>query len=348
MQRDTVSRVRSLFEEKFGALPASVVFAPGRVNIIGEHTDYNDGFVLPAAVDLATFIAFTPREDATVRIFSDACNECVEFPLEKAGRDGLPFWGLYPWGTAMSLLEADAEVKAFDGCVVSTVPTGGGLSSSASFEVALALAYLGADAQSPSKSRLVHLCRRAENDFVGVNCGVMDQFASIFGVDGHALMLDCRSLDCRHVPFPADAALVVSDTSVRHALGETGYHKRQEECSAAAAILAEIQSGVESLRDVTPEMLDANASLLTDVLLGRARHVVTENDRVHRAADALEKGDLACLGKLMTQSHESLKNDFEVSCPELDAMVDAADALEGNFGTRMTGGGFGGCTVSLV
>lgn len=336
------------FRKRFKSDPAAVAFAPGRVNIIGEHTDYNDGFVLPCAVDLATFIAFKPRDDGLVRIYSRMVDEEVTFEIAKNAGEGLPFWALYAWGTGMSLSERGVKVTGFDACAHSTVPQGGGLSSSASFEVASAICYMGKRWTRIAKIDLAHACRRAENAYVGTNCGIMDQFSSIFGKENHAVMLDCRSLDFRHVPVPVSAALVVSDTGVRHVLGESGYHRRQEECKAATAMMAEMEKGVKNLRDVTVAMLDRRAGVMGDLLYRRARHVVTENARVRQAADALEAGDLRQLGVLMSESHDSLKNNFEVSCRELDIMVESAQGIKGGFGSRMVGGGFGGCAVSLV
>ena len=336
------------FRKRYGKDPADVAFAPGRVNVIGEHTDYNDGFVLPAAVDLATYIAFAPRADGRVRFYSDMVDEEVEFDLDAKAKEGLPFWAHYPWGVGMSLLEKGLEVQGFDGYATSSVPQGGGLSSSASFEVSTALAYLGRRASKVRKLDLAVLARRAENAYVGTNCGIMDQFSSVFGTEGHAILLDCRSLKYRQVGFPQAVALVVADTGVRHVLGESGYHRRQEECAAAAGILAEAAKGVKNLRDVSILVLNRKAALLGDVLFRRTRHVVTENARVKEAADAMAAGDLKRLGALMGDSHRSLKFDYEVSCAQLDTMVDLAEGLEGHYGTRMTGGGFGGCTVSLV
>ncbi|MHC4714664.1 MAG: galactokinase, partial [Planctomycetota bacterium] len=278
------------FTQTYGRAPEGVAFAPGRVNIIGEHTDYNGGWVLPAAVDLATYVAFAPRADARVLVFTAESGESAEFELDESAKEGLAFWARYPWGTGMSLLEAGLPARPVDMYSVSTVPLGGGLSSSASFEVALALAYLGLPAASTlEKDRLVHICRRAENHFVGVNCGVMDQFSSVFGARGKAFLLDCRSLEANEVPFPEKMSLVVADTTVRHALGEEteGYHKRQDECRRVVEILKDRTGTVDSLRDVTGEMLKSEKERLGDVLFRRARHVITENERVLEAAEAL-------------------------------------------------------------
>ena len=348
MGRNVVAQAKAEFRKRFKRSPAGVSLAPGRVNIIGEHTDYNDGFVLPAAVDLATAVAFAPRGDGTSRIYSDAEGEEVSFQYALTAKDGLPFWARYAWGVGMSLLERGITPDAVDGYVASTVPQAGGLSSSASFEVALALAYLNRRARRVKKLDLARIARRAENRYVGTNCGIMDQYACVFGREGRAVLLDCRSLVGKLIPFPAKMALVVADTTVRRALGESGYHKRQEECATAARVMSESEAGVKNLRDVTLEMLEKRKGILGETVFRRARHVVTENGRVIEASSAMRKGDAVRLGGLMRESHRSLRDDFEVSCRELDLMVGAAVGINGHYGTRMTGGGFGGCTVSLV
>jgi len=339
------------FAREYGRAPAGLAFAPGRVNVIGEHTDYNDGWALPAAVDLATYIAYAPRDDGRVRIYSEMTGREAAFELDGRAAADLAFWARYAWGTGMALLEAGLGARPVDMYALSNVPMGGGLSSSASFEVALALAYLGREeAEALDRLRLVHLCRRAENHFVGVNCGVMDQFSSVFGAEGKALLLDCRSLESREVPFPEGIVIVVADTSVRHALGEEteGYHRRQQECREAVAVLSRLEKNVESLRDVTLSMIEEHTGELGDRLARRARHVVSENARVLEAAEAMAGGEVERLGALLRSSHESLRDDFEVSCRELDLMVEAAEGIDGHHGSRMVGGGFGGCTISLV
>jgi galactokinase len=336
------------FRRRYRSAPGAVAFSPGRVNIIGEHTDYNDGFVLPCAIDLATAIAFRPEAQAPTRLYSDMVAKAAEFSYKRNEREGLAVWARYAWGVGMSLLDLDVRPDFFTGYSATTVPQGGGLSSSASFEVAVALACLGGRYRKVAKLDLVHIARRSENKYVGTNCGVMDQYACIFGQEGKAILLDCRSLRSRLIPFPKSAALVVADTGVRRVLGESGYHKRQEECSEASEKMAKSCRGVKNLRDVTLGMLEEKYALLGDVCFRRARHVVTENERVKKAVKAMSSGDVASLGRLMSESHVSLMDDFEVSCGELDVMVNAAQGLRGHCGTRMTGGGFGGCTVSLV
>jgi galactokinase len=346
MSEKAAGEVGNRFRERYSRTPEGVARAPGRVNIIGEHTDYNGGWALPAAVDLATFVAYAPRDDDYVVVYSEPAGAEARFDLVDDAGGRVAFWARYAWGVGMALKEAGLGARGLDMYVASGVPLGGGLSSSASFEVALALAYMGREAgEAFDGVRLVHLCRRAENAFVGVNCGVMDQYSSIFGAEGKALLLDCLALESREVDFPSSAALVIADTTVRHALGEEteGYHKRQDECREAANVL-----GVETLREVTDDSLDAARGELGDVLYRRVRHIVTENARVLETADALPAGDLARTGELLRESHESLRDDYEVSCRELDLMVEAAEGCDGHFGGRMVGGGFGGCTVSLV
>ncbi len=339
------------FARMYARTPEGVAFAPGRVNIIGEHTDYNNGWALPAAVNLATFVAWAPSDDGAVRVWSETCGDEAVFEMAEASSAPAAFWARYAWGVGMALLEEGLPARAVDLYSDSSVPIGGGLSSSASFEVALALAYLGEkEAEKVPRERLVHICRRAENHFVGVNCGVMDQFSSVFGAEGKALLLDCRSLEAREVAFPSDTVMVVADTTVRHALGEhtEGYHKRQQECRRAVEVLARREAAVSSLREVTREMIEAHARELGDVLTRRVRHVVSENDRVLEAADAMAASDVAALGDLLRASHQSLRDDFEVSCNELDIMVEVAEGIDGYYGGRLVGGGFGGCTISLV
>ncbi len=348
MQSDCCIDVADAFAKRFGRAAVAVAVAPGRVNIIGEHTDYNDGFVMPAALDLETRIAFAPRDDGAVRIYSDVVGEEVQFAFESAAREKLPFWALYAWGVGMSLLERGITPSGLDAYVETSVPQGGGLSSSASFEVAVAIACLGDKWTALDKLDLARVARRAENRYVGTQCGIMDQYSIVFGAEGHAVMLDCRSLESRLISFPEAAALVIADTSVRHVLGESGYHERQEECARANSVLSSSLPGVKNLRDVNMPMLEGKKNILGDAVYRRARHVITENARVHEAAAAMTAGDLARLGALMSESHLSLRDDFEVSCRELDVMVESAAGLPGHFGTRMTGGGFGGCTVSLV
>jgi galactokinase len=324
-----------------------VVRAPGRVNLIGEHTDYNDGFVLPAAIDLEMRIAYVPTEDRRIVLRSEADEHPVELDLDAIGepRGG---WRDYVAGTAVELAAAGLATHGFRGVLASTVPVGAGLSSSAALELVSAWALSGASAPAADPMTLARLAQRAENRYVGVRCGLMDQFASANGAAGGAALLDCRSLEHRVVPLPGDVVLVVAHTGVPRSLGSSAYNERRAQCEAAAAAFARHEAGVRSLRDVTRAMLDRWAATLDPVVERRARHIVEENLRVLETEAALASGDLAAVGRLFAASHASLRDLYEVSSPELDALVEVAVATPGVVASRMTGAGFGGCTVSLV
>jgi galactokinase len=336
------------FHKHFGpSAPPRVFRAPGRVNLIGEHTDYNLGFVLPVALQLAAYIAVAPSGDGKLRIYSESQNERFEFDvaslatLKPAGQ-----WTDYPIGVARELLQAGFVLSGANLLIRSTVPFGSGLSSSASLEVATALALLSG--REIEKIELAKLCQRAERNFVGVPCGIMDQYISVFGREHSAVEIDCRSLGHRLVSLPSGIAFIAVNTMVKHALSGSAYHDRVRECAAAVSTLRELYPTVESLRDATPEQLLAVDSRLDPVVSRRARHVVTEDARVNAFVAASAAGDAATMGKLMVASHRSLRDDYEVSCTELDVLVDAALAIPGVYGSRMTGGGFGGCTVTLL
>ena len=334
-----------------GDAAIQVVRGPGRVNLIGEHTDYNLGFVLPAAIDLEIRIAFVPTADRQVAITLPETGERREFSL-----DAIPpasgQWIDYVAAVAWSLQSAGIRLHGFRGVLASNLPISAGLSSSAALELASAWALLDPPdlaAHDIDGMMLARLCQRAENDHVGVRCGIMDQFAATLGQRGRALFLDCRDLSYRPVQLPAsDLALVVCDTNAPRRLGDSEYNLRRTECDAAVATIAEREPGVESLRDVDAEMLALHAPRLAPVELARAEHVVNENVRVLRTVEALEAGNLDALGRLFAESHASLRDRFEVSSPELDAMVEIAAATPGVIAARMTGAGFGGCTVNLV
>ena len=324
-----------------------LVRAPGRVNLVGEHTDYNLGLVLPAAIDLEIRLAFIPTADRRVELVSDATGERASFDLDAIGASegGL---GAYAAGTAWALAEAGIPVRGLRGVVASSLPRGAGLSSSAALELASAWA-LAEDPAAIAPLDLARICQRAENAYVGVNCGLMDQFASACGVEGAALLLDCRSLAWAPVGLPLDTqTLVVIHTGSRRSLSASQYNARRAQCEAAAAVLAREDPSVRSLRDVTPEMLPAVRARVDEETFRRCRHVVTENARVEAAVAALEAGDLAAVGAAWAASHASLRDDYEVVSPELDALVEIAMAVPGVAAARMTGAGFGGCTVSLV
>ena len=325
-----------------------VVRAPGRVNLIGEHTDYNLGFVLPAAIDLEIRIAFVPTDDRRVELISGATGERLSFDLDAIGsRRGT--WIDYPTGTAWALAEAGVEMHGLRGIIASSLPTASGLSSSAALELASAWALTEAPGGGLEPLELARICQRAENAYVGVNCGLMDQFASACGVAGDAILLDCRSLDFRPIALPlATHTLVVVHTGSTRSLTTSQYNVRRAQCEAAAAALALENPAVRSLRDVTPAMLPRIRDLVGDDAFRRSRHVVTENGRVEETILALASGDLAAVGRLWAASHASLRDDFEVVSPELDALVEIATAVPGVVAARMTGAGFGGCTINLV
>jgi galactokinase len=331
------------FRERFGAAEGVRVFrAPGRVNLIGEHTDYNLGFVLPVALEMATYIAARPGSQGKLRIYSEDRREMREFSTADAGslsRAG--HWTDYLMGVARELATAGFAIEPADLLIRSTVPEGAGLSSSAALEVSAALALLNGRTMDPLD--LARLCQRAERNFVGMPCGIMDQYVSVFGQEHRAVEIDCRSLGHRLVPLPDGVAFIAVNSMVKHALAGSAYRERVAECAAAVSIL-----GVESLRDVTPAQLVQAAHLMPEVVARRARHVVTEDARVNRFVDASSQGDLDQMGRLMIDSHRSLQRDYEVSCAELDFLVDQALGIEGVLGSRMTGGGFGGCTVTLL
>lgn len=331
------------FRERFGGAADVRVFrAPGRVNLIGEHTDYNLGFVMPMALQLATYIAAAPSPDGRLRIHSEQQNETREWGLsEFLQLQRSHHWTDYPAGVAHELHKAGVSIQPLNLLIRSTVPEGSGLSSSAAIEVSSALALLFGRDLPPLD--LARLCQRAEREFVGMPCGIMDQYVSVFGKEHAAVEIDCRSLRHRYAELPDGATFIAVNSMVKHALAGSAYRDRVRECAEAAAILQ-----VESLRDATGQQLEGAADKMPPVVLRRARHVVTEDQRVNRFVDASNRGDLGAMGKLMVESHRSLQYDYEVSCAELDFLVDTALALQGVFGSRMTGGGFGGCTVTML
>jgi galactokinase len=319
-----------------------VVRAPGRVNLIGEHTDYNLGFVLPVAIDLETWIASVPSGDGGVRLTSLQLGESVTFDVNDPGphRDR---WTDYVAGVAWALGEGGVPLRGVTGVVDTTIPLGSGLSSSAALELAAAWTLAQDVPPAMESMGLAQAAQHAENDYVGVRCGLMDQFASTFGRAGHALLLDCRSLEHRAARLPEGYALVVLDTSSPRRLDASAYNARRAQCERAAAALE-----VASLRDVTPPMLGRLARLVDEEAVRRCRHVVEENARVLETVKALEAGDMTKVGRLFAESHSSLRDLFEVSSPELNTLVDLASAVPGVVAARMTGAGFGGCTVNVV
>ncbi len=342
-----VSSLANNFRRLFGPTPR-LFRAPGRVNLIGEHTDYNDGFVMPAAIDLACRVAIAGREDRRLVVRSENFQETVELDLDEARPQPQRRWSDYVQGVAVVLGQDGRHLRGANLLISSEVPIGSGLSSSAAIEVASGLAVLGNSGQEIQRLELARLCQRAENEFVGARCGIMDQFASCFGQAGHALLLDCRSLQYRPLLLPAEVALVICDSGVRHDVASGDYNVRRAECEAGVRVLARRRPEIRALRDATGDDLENSRAELGEVVYRRCRHVVTENARVLKAAEALELGDLREFGRLMAESHCSMRDDFEISCTELDLLVELAARLPGVYGARMTGGGFGGCTINLV
>ncbi len=340
--------LRQIFRERYGAEPR-LFRAPGRVNLIGEHTDYNDGFVLPMAIDRETVVAAAPRADRRVRLFSLNAEESFEFDLDRPGAKQRGLWLDYVEGVAQALEARGVTLRGADLGVASDVPVGAGLSSSAALEVSAGLALASVSEREVDRVRLALAGQAAEHEYVGIKCGIMDQFIAALGRAGHALLIDCRSLEAKLIPFEtADVAVVICDTRVKHELSSSEYNTRRAECERGVEILRESLPGVRALRDVSVSDLERYGERLPEVIGRRCRHVVTENERTLAAAEALRAGNLDEMGRLMDRSHRSLRDDFEVSCSELDILVDIAGNIGGCVGARMTGGGFGGCTVNLV
>jgi galactokinase len=335
------------FKGRFGT-PASIYRAPGRVNLIGEHTDYNGGFVLPAAIGFSCWVGIAPRDDRKLVLFSENFEESAEADLDNLSIRPTGKWPDYPLGVAWALEQTRSTGCGANTYISGEVPLGAGLSSSAAIEVSVGYALLEISHCPIDRTQLALLCQRAENEFVGMRCGIMDQFTACYGRTGHALLLDCRSLEFRLVPIPPKVHLVICNTMVRHKLAASEYNARRSECEEGVRKLGEVLPGIRALRDVTFEQLEQHRGCLTDKVYRRCRHIITENDRVHGAVSALQSGGISDLTQLMADSHRSLRDDFEVSCRELDIMVEIAARQRGTYGARMTGGGFGGCTINLV
>ncbi len=322
--------------------------APGRVNLIGEHTDYNDGFVMPAAIDFYTWVKVSPLETRKLQIRSENFGEEIEVDLDDQNLVRRGRWSDYPVGVAVMLEKAGHRLRGARLEIRGEVPIGSGLSSSAAIEVATGCALVANSGLIIEKRELALLCQQAENEFVGARVGIMDQFVSLFGQAHAALMLDCRSLEFRLLPVPDNVRLIICNTMVKHELASSAYNERRAQCEAGVKHLQRYVPHVTALRDVTLEQLEQFGHDLPEVVYRRCRHVIAENERVMLAADALERHDLNAFGRLMAESHRSLRADYEVSSSELDAMVELARDVKGVYGARMTGGGFGGCTVNLV
>jgi galactokinase len=335
------------FRARFGS-PATVYRAPGRVNLIGEHTDYNDGFVLPAAIEFYCRVAAAARSDRNLVIHSQNFNETAEANLDSISVDAKKHWANYPLGVVWALQGAGKRLRGANILVSGDVPLGAGLSSSAAIEVAVGFALLDQSGHPIDRIELAKLCQKAENEFVGVRVGIMDQFISCHGRASHALLLDCRSLKFELVKLPAGVQVVICNTMVKHRIASGEYNRRRAQCEEGVRALRTVLPEIRALRDVTLTQLEQRRDILDPQIYARCRHVVTENARVLSAVRAFEHGDLRALGTLMRGSHHSLRDDYEVSCPELDLMVGIAAAQRSVIGARMTGGGFGGCTVNLV
>src|SRR5436309_2349398 len=338
----SAEKVATAFRSRFGRDPVWLVRAPGRVNLIGEHTDYNEGFVLPMAIDRAVWIGLRAREGRAVVAASLDFGEEKSFALDGLGHDGEGWWE-YLKGVAWALGESHHRLAGWDGVVAGDVPIGAGLSSSAALEMAAARAFAAVSGLAWDAVAMAKLARRAENEWVGVGCGIMDPLIIGAGREGHATLIDCRSLEMRPAPLPRGTVVAVLDTSTRRELTGSAYNERRAQCEEAARAL-----GVKALRDVTSSELEARGSVLSGAGRRRARHIVTENARTLEAAEAMKAGDARRLGRLMNESHASMRDDFEISTPMLDAMVECAQAAVGCDGARMTGGGFGGCVVALM
>jgi galactokinase len=322
--------------------------APGRVNLIGEHTDYNDGFVMPVAIDLSTVVEISRLEGRKLEVFSENFGDEIQVDLDDKTLAARGHWSDYPVGVAVTLERTGHRLRGARLKIRGEIPIGSGLSSSAAVEVATACALVAHSGLNLNPRELALLCQRAENEFVGARVGIMDQFVSLFGQAQRALMLDCRTLDFRLLPLPDNVRLIICNTMVTHDLALSAYNERRAQCEEGVKHLARFFPDVRALRDVTLEQLEEYGWALSSVVYRRCRHVITENARVLTAAKALESQDLDGFGELMAGSHASLRDDYEVSCKELDLMVELAREVEGVYGSRMTGGGFGGCTVSLV
>jgi galactokinase len=340
-------RVLDTFSAAFGGAPALVARAPGRVNLIGEHTDYNDGFVLPCAIDFDTMVAISPRDDAEVHVVAaDFAGESDRFSLAGAiGHHPQGGWADYVRGVLAMLREAGMPAQGANIAIGGNVPRGAGLSSSASLEVALALALRHLHRLDHlDNTALALLAQRAENSFVGCNCGIMDQLISARGVAGHALLIDCRTLAASAVAIPPSFVVMIIESRVQRGLVDSEYNLRRQQCETAAR-----QLGVPKLRDASLAMLDTAGAALDPLILRRARHIVSENARTVQAAEALAAGDMRRMGQLMAASHASMRDDFSITVPAIDQLVALLQhAIGAEGGARMTGGGFGGCVVALM
>ncbi len=337
------------FRQVFGTDPEIATFAPGRVNLIGEHTDYNEGFVLPIAIDLFLCVTARGRKDRRVRIVATDLDDSDEFAFDEIVRDENSNWRNYPRGVAWAIQQNGIELKGIDAVVASDIPIGAGLSSSAAIEVGFALTFLHFASANVPRPTLAQWCQLAEHKFAGVQCGIMDQMIALLGKKNHALLIDCRDLSHQFVPLPKGIAFVVADTGVPRTLAASEYNIRRQQCEEAVQWLSKLlERPLKSLRDVTLDELGQVFNDMPDPIRRRARHVITENNRVWAFQQAMRESALKRAGSLLLASHASLRDDYEVSCRELDAMVKALMSVDGVFGARITGAGFGGACLAMV
>jgi len=342
MMQEQIEKVAATYRQYFNENPSSIVTAPGRINLIGEHTDYSEGFVLPVAIDRNVAVAFTPRADKIIRVYSMDFDQELVVHLDDIQRsDG--GWKEYVMGMAWALLDAGYALSGWQGVLAGNIPIGAGLSSSAALEVAIGKTFCVASNLDLSPTTLALLSRKAESKWVGVNVGIMDQLISAAGKEGHALLLDCKSLEFKYVPIPEEVTLVVLDTMTRRELTKSDYNTRHEEVIQATKLL-----GVQFLREATPQLVEETRPQMSSTIYRRARHVVTENQRVHAFSNAMRNNDLLMMGQVINASHTSLRDDFEVSSPELNLIVELAQKQLECLGARMMGAGFGGCALALL
>lgn len=343
---ELINNVKASFEQVLGYAPSHIIQAPGRVNLIGEHTDYNDGFVLPCAIDYQTVVAAAKRDDSIVRVVAvDYANQTDEFDLNQAITfQADKMWANYIRGVVKCLIERGYQLTGADITVSGNVPQGAGLSSSAALEVVIGQTFKQLDKLDISQAEIALNGQQAENEFVGCNCGIMDQMISAQGKENHAMLLDCRSLDTQSVSMPEEMSVVIINSNKKRGLVDSEYNVRRQQCEQAASVF-----GVKALRDVTMAEFNAKADLLDELVAKRARHVISENDRTLEAAEALRTHDMQRMGQLMAESHASMRDDFEITVKEIDTLVDIVKLVIGEQGgVRMTGGGFGGCIVAVM
>ncbi len=345
---DRIAHLQDIFVRQFGLPPTIITRAPGRVNLIGEHTDYNDGFVLPVAIARDTLVAARSRNDHTIRVYSATIRRASTWTIDSIQQSVNQPWSNYIRGITRFLYERDLLTSGADLAITSTVPLGAGVSSSAALEVSSALAFLTINDTDLPPVELALLCQRVENEFVGVQTGIMDQFIARLAEQNHALLIDCQYHTFQQVPLPKGYILGIADTGVKHGLVASEYNKRRQQCEEGVSALQRYYPNIHALRDVTSEQLALHANTIPPIVFRRCRHVITENERVMQAITALHTGNLDFFGELMYASHASLHDDYEVTIPELDTLVEAARSVKGVIGSRMTGGGFGGSTITIM